>query len=251
MATRLLSDHRLSTATTSTSSLLLLLCCSVLFCWQLSVVSAKYHHHHDQYQYHHQQNALQRGYRAVADNECRYDKGPWQECDALTGKQKRILTMRSAAGGGEGRSAGAPVNSDCPSEKFIERPCKKQCKYSKGVWSECTNGAKERVDKLKAEVSTSGCKPEKAISKQCKKQCAYEKSEWSICEGGVKTKTLTLVEGGTGQTPNSVDCEPTKTITKVCLGKHGGQAGAATNKQQQKRFRKQQQQQLKNREQVS
>lgn len=45
-----------------------------------------------------------------------------------------------------------------------------ECKYSKGVWSECTNGAKERLDKLKTEVSTSGCKPEKAISKQCKKR---------------------------------------------------------------------------------
>jgi len=100
------------------------------------------------------------------------------------------------------------------------------------VWSECINGSKERLDKLKEKVSSADCKSEKHITKHCKKrthtlyphcplltllplaECTYEKSEWSACENGNKTKTLALVEGT--NVTNSPDCEKAKTITKVC-----------------------------------
>jgi len=135
--------------------------------------------------------------------ECRYEKGPWEDCDFNTGVQKRVLKLKSA------RSA-----TTCEPVKQIQRSCKKNCRYAKGTWSECVQGTRNRIDTIKNDVpslnSNTMCEPIRNITKACKEPCRYEKSEWSICENGVKTKTLTLTNGG------SSNCQPTKLITKEC-----------------------------------
>ncbi|KAH9418819.1 hypothetical protein DERP_004145 [Dermatophagoides pteronyssinus] len=140
----------------------------------------------------------------TAHKECKYEKGRWLDCDPDTGMQKRILRLKTFK----------PHLVDCTKEKQMERPCKKQCKYVKGAWSDCLNGRKERIDKLRTDVSSSFCKSEKIVNKSCRKQCAYNKTEWTLCENGLKNRTLTLVMNP--ETPNSDDCEPIKNIVKPC-----------------------------------
>jgi len=138
--------------------------------------------------------------RKHLQSECRYEKEAWEECDITTGKQRRVLKLKSS------RSV-----ASCEPEKVIERPCKKNCRYSKGIWSECVDGSKHRTDTIKP-GPTPGCEGTRNITKVCREQCNYQKSEWSVCENGVKTKTLTL------QTDPGVKsgCEATKTIRKQC-----------------------------------
>jgi len=118
-----------------------------------------------------------------------------------TGQQKRVLKLKTS------RS----MSTECEAEKYIERPCKKNCRYSKGVWTDCINGSKTRIDTIKVGPSA-GCEPTRNVTKTCKEQCNYQKSEWSVCENGVKTKTLTL------QTDSGMKsgCEATKIIRKQC-----------------------------------
>jgi len=136
-----------------------------------------------------------------AAKECRYEKGPWDECDPNTGTQKRTLklkTMRSS-------------ESVCEPVMYRQRSCKKSCRYTRGVWGHCNNGLRYRVDILKN--TDSSCESVRNITKTCKEQCRYSKSEWTQCENGIKTKTLTLIidERNTGS-----GCEMTKLITKEC-----------------------------------
>jgi len=133
-----------------------------------------------------------------SQKECRYEKGPWEECDYNAGVQKRMLKLKSS------RSA-----STCEQVKHIQRACKKNCRYSKGTWTECTHGFRNRIDTLKSDA-TSGCEPVRNITKACKEPCRYSKSDWSPCENGVKSKTLTLTSDG----PSS--CQATKLISKEC-----------------------------------
>jgi len=154
-----------------------------------------------------QQTLLNRLIRAANANkkqECRYEKEPWEECDLTTGQQKRVLKLK----------ASRSVSTHCEPEKFIQRPCKKNCRYSKGIWSECTNGSKHRIDGLKGGItSTVGCEPTRNITKTCREPCHYEKSDWTPCENGIKTKTLTLQNEGMS---SGSGCEPNKVIRKQC-----------------------------------
>lgn len=50
--------------------------------------------------------------------DCRYDKGVWEECDAL-GVQKRVLKLRPATPGV------SPSPPECEAERVQTRPCKK------------------------------------------------------------------------------------------------------------------------------
>jgi len=153
-----------------------------------------------------QQTLLNRLIRAANANkkqECRYEKEPWEECDLTTGQQKRVLKLKTS------RS----VPTHCEPEKFIQRPCKKHCRYSKGIWSECINGLKSRLDSLKTDPSsTFGCEATRNVTKTCKEACHYEKSDWSQCDNGVKIKTFTLMNGKN----SGSNCEPTKVIRKQC-----------------------------------
>ncbi|CAG2107717.1 unnamed protein product [Medioppia subpectinata] len=118
--------------------------------------------------------------------ECRYEKEAWEECDS-SGQQRRVLRLK----------ASRSVTTNCEPQKFITRQCKKSqsnqlnCRYSKGVWSDCVNGSKHRIDTIKS-ISSTGCENSRNITKKCKEQCNYVKSDWSLCENGMKSKTLTL-----------------------------------------------------------
>ncbi|KAI1301526.1 hypothetical protein HDE_02957 [Halotydeus destructor] len=146
------------------------------------------------------ENSLLRLVRSAASKQqdCRYEKEAWENCDASTGLQRRALRLKPAA-----RS-----EAQCEEVKFITRPCKKVCKYHKGTWTECLNGERSRIDQLKN--GGSGCEDKRTIARKCKSVCRYSKSEWSSCEDNVKTKTLTLTEG------DNKECEATRTITKQC-----------------------------------
>jgi hypothetical protein len=137
--------------------------------------------------------------RKNQQSECRYEKEAWEECDG-TGQQRRVLKLKT--------SRSAPTN--CEPQKYITRQCKKNCRYSKGLWSDCVNGSKHRTDTLK--IPSPGCEGTRNVTKTCKQQCNYVKSEWSSCENGVKIKTLTL------QTETSArsGCETTRVIRKQC-----------------------------------
>jgi len=136
--------------------------------------------------------------------ECRYEKEPWEECDPTTGQQKRVLKLKTS------RS----ISAQCEPEKFIQRPCKKNCRYSKGIWSDCLNGVKHRLDTLKTGItSTFGCEQTRNITKSCKEPCHYAKSDWSPCENGVKSKTFSLMNEGLN---SGSGCETTKVVRKQC-----------------------------------
>jgi hypothetical protein len=143
--------------------------------------------------------------------ECRYDKEAWEECEATTGLQRRALKLKSKQG-----------SLQCEAVKYITRPCKKACKYLKGTWTDCVDGARSRVDQLRNVGS--GCEATRPVTRKCKSVCRYSKSDWTTCENGTKTKTLSLTEGGN-------ECEKSKIISKQCAegtkqrsaakGKHG------------------------------
>lgn len=138
--------------------------------------------------------------------ECRYRKGPWEECNPTTNTQERTLSLKKG-------------EANCEKSKIIRRKCKKVCRYENGEWSECDPVAKtrSRTDALK-EGSDPGCEAERTVTKKCKKACRYERrAEWSPCDQvtGQKTKVVRLLGG------QPAECEPTKTVTKQCQGKKG------------------------------
>jgi hypothetical protein len=48
------------------------------------------------------------------------------------------------------------------------------CRYSKGIWSECNNGLKSRLDSLKSDPSsTFGCEATRNVTKTCKEGVLY------------------------------------------------------------------------------
>lgn len=144
--------------------------------------------------------------RAASSSECRYKKGPWQDCDGATNTQSRSLTLKRG-------------DSGCDPTKIITKKCKKACRYEKGEWSECGGGGtRTRVDKLKSK-SDSACEPTKTINKPCKNapavgsNCRYDRNvAWSDCDPGTgkKSKVMRLTDS------SSSDCPPTKAMEKNC-----------------------------------
>lgn len=108
------------------------------------------------------------------------------------------------------------------------------CRYNKGVWSDCVDGEKTRVDTLKQAGSSSGeCEPTRTTKKRCKSpsNCRYSKSEWSPCESGMKSKTLSLEHG------DPTECEEKKTISKQCNQNKKNKSGRRSNRKKAKKDR--------------
>lgn len=94
---------------------------------------------------------------------CRYEKGPWSECDAKSNMRSRTLTLKKKPG-----DAAATAQANCEPTKTIQKKCKKACRYEKGTWSQC-NAQNEmvRTDTIK-EKSDPSCEQKRLSTKKCK-----------------------------------------------------------------------------------
>lgn len=178
----------------------------------------------------------------------------------MSGLQKRTLKLKPGSSG-----------SNCEQVRHQTRTCKKRnffflfffknnltnfnwiwlaCRYSKGTWTECTEGERTRQDTLKShQASNSECEAVRVVRRKCKSSkdplliifliifsifliafihkltfdtvsvsffsssdnnCKYAKADWGPCENGFKSKTFTL-ESGSGS-----ECEATKVIKRAC-----------------------------------
>ncbi|XP_019870513.1 pleiotrophin isoform X2 [Aethina tumida] len=99
---------------------------------------------------------LIRSERGAKNQECRYGKGAWSECDPKTNQRSRTLTLKKGN------------QTTCESTKTIQKKCKKACRYEKGAWGECNAQSQmTRNDKLKPN-SDASCEQNRQITKKCK-----------------------------------------------------------------------------------
>ncbi|XP_024082265.1 uncharacterized protein LOC106665595 [Cimex lectularius] len=91
---------------------------------------------------------------------CRYEKGPWSECDQKSNMRARQLTLKKKADGS--------TYPNCEETKTIQKKCKKACRYEKGTWSTCNpQNEMVRTDTLK-EKSDPSCEQKRITTKKCK-----------------------------------------------------------------------------------
>jgi len=97
-----------------------------------------------------------------AKETCRYEKGPWSECDPKTNMRTRTLTLKDK------KKAEGTAQATCEPTKTIQKKCKKACRYEKGTWSPC-NAQNEmvRTDTIK-EKSDPSCEQKRETTKKCK-----------------------------------------------------------------------------------
>ncbi|XP_046666816.1 uncharacterized protein LOC124358554 isoform X2 [Homalodisca vitripennis] len=108
---------------------------------------------------------LIRSERGTKNNKepCRYEKGPWSECEPKTNMRTRTLTLKDRK---KGDATAAAAN--CEPTKTIQKKCKKACRYEKGTWSTCSaQNEMVRTDTLK-DKSDSTCEQTRQITKKCK-----------------------------------------------------------------------------------
>ncbi|XP_060535432.1 pleiotrophin-like isoform X2 [Cylas formicarius] len=99
---------------------------------------------------------LIRSERGAKNQECRYGKGAWSECDPKTNQRSRTLTLKKGN------------QTNCEPTKTVQKKCKKACRYEKGAWAECNpQGQMTRSDKLKT-GSDASCEQTRQITKKCK-----------------------------------------------------------------------------------
>lgn len=90
----------------------------------------------------------------AADSQCRYNKGPWTECDAKSNTRSRTLSLKKG-------------EQSCVQTRTIQKKCKKACRYDKGAWSECApTGQMSRTDSLKSS-SDATCQSTRVVNKNC------------------------------------------------------------------------------------
>ncbi|XP_050301078.1 uncharacterized protein LOC126739433 isoform X2 [Anthonomus grandis grandis] len=103
---------------------------------------------------------LIRSERGAKNQECRYEKGGWSECDPKTNQRSRTLTLKKGN------------QTTCEPSKTMQKKCKKACRYEKGTWAECNaQGQMTRSDKLKP-GSDPSCEQKREIMKKCKNKPA-------------------------------------------------------------------------------
>lgn len=134
--------------------------------------------------------------------DCKYNKGPWSECNPSTRQKVRTLQLKKDGG-------------SCEPTKQEAKPCKnsKLCRYSRGNWSDCNPDtlSMERVDTLKPGMEAS-CEATRKKVKKCK-ACQYDRqATWTECDPQTdkRSKEQKLVLGD----PNR--CEPNKIQTRSC-----------------------------------
>ncbi|KAL1517565.1 hypothetical protein ABEB36_001313 [Hypothenemus hampei] len=99
---------------------------------------------------------LIRSERGAKNQECRYAKGGWSECDPKTNQRSRTLTLKKGN------------QTSCEATKTMQKKCKKACRYEKGTWAECNaQGHMTRTDKLRS-GSDPSCEQKREITKKCK-----------------------------------------------------------------------------------
>jgi len=99
---------------------------------------------------------LIRSERGAKNQECRYGKGAWSECDPKTNMRSRTLTLKKGN------------QTTCEATKTVQKKCKKACRYEKGAWGECNaQSLMTRNDKLKPN-SDASCEQNRQITKKCK-----------------------------------------------------------------------------------
>ncbi|KAH3736208.1 hypothetical protein DPMN_042771, partial [Dreissena polymorpha] len=146
--------------------------------------------------------------------QCKYNAGPWGECNADTNTQQRERSLKRGGG-------------DCPPVQVQERPCRGQrgtCKYKRGTWSICDPVSNKKTMLMTLKTGGSQCPQTKTREKDCKRQkksskgCVYKKGRWGECDQttNVKVMVKTLKRGD----PNT--CQPTMTVEKICKRKHQG-----------------------------
>nr|ATU82930.1 secreted putative heparin-binding protein [Pristhesancus plagipennis] len=106
-----------------------------------------------------EKEVLIRSERGAKKDPCRYEKGPWSECDASTNTRSRQLTLKKKSD---------EASSTCEPTKTIQKKCKKACRYEKGTWSQCNEqNEMVRTDTLK-EKSDPSCEQSRSTTKKCK-----------------------------------------------------------------------------------
>lgn len=181
--------------------------------------------------------------RAAHQDDCKYKKELWEECDAATNTQKRRMVLkkgnpaceptkeivRSCKPGKAGQQEGNSNNNN--NNNNNRSPIKANgnnkngvCRYKKGTWSECDahTGLKTRTDTIKmskqhsANQAQNNCEPTREMTKKCKATklgCKYNRNAtWSECDTrtNLRTKVLKLVAG------SATDCEAERRVTKTC-----------------------------------
>ncbi|XP_066905406.1 uncharacterized protein [Halyomorpha halys] len=116
---------------------------------------------------------------------CRYEKGPWSECDSATNTRSRTLTLKKKAG-----ETGSTSQAACEPTKTIKKPCKKACRYEKGTWSAC-NAQNEmvRTDTIK-EKSDPTCEQKRLATRKCKNK--GNRGSKANNKGGLETEASTV-----------------------------------------------------------
>ncbi|XP_054276203.1 uncharacterized protein LOC128995916 [Macrosteles quadrilineatus] len=115
-----------------------------------------------------EREVLIRSERGTKNNKepCRYEKGPWSECDPKNNMRTRTLTLKDRKKGDTTAAA------NCEPTKTIQKKCKKACRYEKGAWSSCSaQNEMVRTDTIK-DKSDSSCEQTRQITKKCKSKGA-------------------------------------------------------------------------------
>ncbi|XP_075229166.1 uncharacterized protein LOC142328908 [Lycorma delicatula] len=110
-----------------------------------------------------EREVLVRSERGTKNNKeaCRYEKGPWSECDTKTNTRTRTLTLKD-------KKKDSPATANCETTKTVQKKCKKACRYEKGTWSACSPQNKMvRTDTLR-DKSDPSCEQSRQITRDCK-----------------------------------------------------------------------------------
>ncbi|XP_046583298.1 uncharacterized protein LOC124290590 isoform X4 [Haliotis rubra] len=148
---------------------------------------------------------------------CKYQKGNWSECDPMTKKMTRTLTLVKGS-------------DQCPPSKTRQRRCRKRkssrkaCKYNRGPWSQCdpVTNKMQRTMTLKR-GDRDACDPIKKVTRQCRRRaaltaarihtkCKYEFADWQQCD--LRTNTMTRIMNLVQGDPEK--CAPTKELKRKC-----------------------------------
>ncbi|CAG2255764.1 unnamed protein product [Mytilus edulis] len=141
---------------------------------------------------------------------CKYETGPWSECDITTDTIKMTMTLKS----GEMK--------ECPSTKILTKKCKNVSKLSLRTLTKKCRG-RNKIKKIKGECiydkgSWENCDPvtnKRAKVKSLKSANGQDRcffgvwGDWSDCQNGVQKKQRQVVQGG-------VDCQKRAVKTRPC-----------------------------------
>uniref|UniRef100_A0A182LX03 Pleiotrophin/Midkine C-terminal domain-containing protein n=1 Tax=Anopheles culicifacies TaxID=139723 RepID=A0A182LX03_9DIPT len=105
--------------------------------------------------------------------------------------------------------AAQPVNDNGLKEIWQEDD--RECRYTKGPWTECDATTNKRSRTLSLKKGESSCVQTRTIEKKCKKACRYDKGAWSDCDSnGQMSRTDSLKQS------SDTTCQTTRVVNKNC-----------------------------------